>query len=75
MERPRKLICKCLQVDELDVRSAIRNGATTLTEVGMACEAGTGCQSCHEAIEALLATDRKRRERARKDPRQLGLFS
>ncbi|TPV96709.1 MAG: (2Fe-2S)-binding protein [Myxococcales bacterium FL481] len=65
-----RLLCKCSQVSEQQVRQAIRRGARSISQIGEACDAGTGCQSCHPSLTALL------RETARNvDEAQLGLFS
>ncbi len=72
-------VCTCLLVGRHEVLATIRAGARTLAEVGEGCEAGTGCTSCHAALEAILADERTRRERirARKagERPQLGLFT
>jgi assimilatory nitrate reductase catalytic subunit len=69
-------VCSCLNVSEAEIRAAIADGARSVEAVGKACEAGTGCQTCHPAIRNMLA------ERARADLRagrapglaQLSLF-
>lgn len=71
------LVCSCLAVSESEVRQAIRDGASTLKAVGERCEAGTGCQTCHEAIHCLLREDAARAlasDRAPDTLRQLSLF-
>lgn len=65
-----KLLCKCFRVSEREVRRAIRRGARSIERIGDACEAGTGCQTCHPSLEALL-----REEAASVDENQLGLFT
>lgn len=71
------LVCHCLAVAESEVLLAIRSGADSLEGVGRHCEAGTGCQSCHGPIRALLQQEARRdlaRSRAPKTLRQLSLF-
>ncbi|PRP99040.1 (2Fe-2S)-binding protein [Enhygromyxa salina] len=71
------LVCHCLAVAESEVLHAIRSGADTLEAVGLYCEAGTGCKSCHDPIRALLRDHARRelaRNRAPKSLRQLSLF-
>lgn len=71
------MLCQCMAVSEREVVKAIRSGARTVDEVGMRCEAGTGCGSCRGGIEVLIATERSRRRRQPVPEavlRQLGLF-
>jgi len=71
------LVCHCLTVAESEILVAIRGGADSVEAVGRHCEAGTGCQSCHEPIRALLQQEACRelaRDRAPKSLRQLSLF-
>ncbi|MFO7562230.1 MAG: (2Fe-2S)-binding protein [Enhygromyxa sp.] len=71
------LVCHCLTVAESEILVAIRSGADSLQAVGSHCEAGTGCQSCHEPIRALLQQEARRqlaRDQAPKSLRQLSLF-
>lgn len=71
------LVCHCLTVAESEILVAIRDGADSVEAVGQYCEAGTGCQSCHAPIRALLQQEARRelaRSRAPKSLRQLSLF-
>jgi len=71
------LLCHCLAVAESEVMLAIRGGADSIEAVGRCCEAGTGCQSCHEPIRSLLQQEARRElalDRAPKSLRQLSLF-
>jgi bacterioferritin-associated ferredoxin len=43
-------VCICAAVTDDVVRSCIAGGARSVDEVGEACEAGTGCGSCHDEI-------------------------
>lgn len=71
------LVCHCLAVAESEILAAIRQGADSVESVGRHCEAGTGCQSCHAPIRALLQEEARRelaRDRAPRSLRQLSLF-
>ncbi|NJK32214.1 MAG: (2Fe-2S)-binding protein [Deltaproteobacteria bacterium] len=71
------VLCNCLAVRESEVRAAIEAGADSVAAVGEACEAGTGCQSCHFGIRVLLrdhAEAELARDRSPKSMRQLSLF-
>lgn len=48
-------VCICAAVTDDRIRSCIAQGARTVEEVGEACEAGTGCGSCHDQIDVFLA--------------------
>jgi len=50
-----EIICKCLQVTEETIRSAIASGnLQTVEEVTRACKAGGGCHSCHILIQLFI---------------------
>lgn len=71
------LVCHCLTVAESEILVAIRKGADSVEAVGRHCEAGTGCQSCHEPIRALLQQEARcelAHSRAPRSLRQLSLF-
>jgi bacterioferritin-associated ferredoxin len=48
-------VCICHAVPDTEIRSCIARGASTVEEVGDACDAGTGCGSCHDHIDVFLA--------------------
>jgi bacterioferritin-associated ferredoxin len=48
-------VCICYAVPDSEVRACIARGARTVEEVGEACDAGTGCGSCHDQIDVFLA--------------------
>jgi bacterioferritin-associated ferredoxin len=52
--RPPVLVCHCHQVCDRTIRQCIREGATSVEEVGDSCGAGTGCGGCQPAIAGLL---------------------
>jgi bacterioferritin-associated ferredoxin len=47
-------VCICHAVTEREVRSHIVKGARTEDEIGLRCQAGTGCGSCLDRICDLL---------------------
>jgi bacterioferritin-associated ferredoxin len=47
-------VCLCQAVSDRKVRKAIRRGARTVEDLGVACGAGTGCGGCRPELEALL---------------------
>jgi bacterioferritin-associated ferredoxin len=48
------IVCLCKGVSDSTVRTVVREGATSLEEVGMACTAGTDCGGCRGCIEDLI---------------------
>jgi len=48
-------VCICTGVTDTQVQSCIAAGAGTIDAVGDACGAGTGCGSCHDHIDVILA--------------------
>jgi bacterioferritin-associated ferredoxin len=48
------IVCLCKGVPERAVRRAIRTGARTVSDIGRACGAGTGCGTCHEFLAGAL---------------------
>ena len=57
-------VCICARVRECDLRTAIKCGARTEESVGDACGAGTGCGSCLDRIDDLIAEAAKADTRA-----------
>ncbi|MDQ6961835.1 MAG: molybdopterin-dependent oxidoreductase [Mariprofundaceae bacterium] len=49
-----KIICACNNVGELDLKSAIKNGANSLEKLKACTLAGTGCGSCVPEMKGLL---------------------
>jgi bacterioferritin-associated ferredoxin len=48
-------VCHCAAVTDAVIADAADSGADTVTAVGLATGAGTGCGGCHDSIEAILA--------------------
>lgn len=49
-------VCLCKGVTDGQVRAAAAAGARDVADLGLACEAGTGCGGCHRLLAHLLAT-------------------
>lgn len=49
------VICYCKNITVGDIKTAIKEGATTLEAIEEATGAGTICGQCNEEIEELLA--------------------
>ena len=48
------LVCRCLGVGDHAIRDAVRQGATTVEDIGDWCKASTGCRSCRPDVLALI---------------------
>jgi bacterioferritin-associated ferredoxin len=48
-------VCICRDVTEFQLRACIEKGARTAEDIGDACGAGTGCGTCLERVDVLLA--------------------
>jgi bacterioferritin-associated ferredoxin len=48
-------VCICAAVTEHELHGCIRAGARTVEDIGEACGAGTGCGTCLDRIDVLLA--------------------
>ena len=48
------IVCQCLATNEAAIRHLAAQGADTVTDVAMACGAGTDCGSCVAMIRAVL---------------------
>lgn len=47
-------VCSCMGVTDRTIRTTIRNGASTVAEVGRQCGAGTRCGGCWPTLDELL---------------------
>ena len=47
-------ICYCLNISKKDIKEAIENGATSLSEVQERTGAGTICGTCLDQLEAVV---------------------
>lgn len=52
------IVCHCFCVSDREIRSCAREGASSVADVGRACEAGTGCGGCRPEIASILDTER-----------------
>ena len=48
------IVCHCKGITEREIRSAVRNGATTHRQVTRACQAGRSCGGCHPVIREII---------------------
>jgi bacterioferritin-associated ferredoxin len=48
------IVCHCFRVSDREIRACAREGACNVSEVGNACEAGTGCGGCRPEIANIL---------------------
>jgi bacterioferritin-associated ferredoxin len=53
------IVCQCKGITEAAVRRAVREGATSVEEVGWACKAGTDCGGCHPTIVQIICAERR----------------
>jgi len=49
-------VCICAVVTDAEIRACVRAGARTADDVGDQCAAGTGCGSCLDQIDTIIAT-------------------
>ena len=47
------IVCHCFCVSDREIRGCVREGATSVAEIGKACGAGTGCGGCRPEIARL----------------------
>ena len=52
------IVCQCKGVTDAEIRKAIRQGAATVEQIGVACRAGTDCGGCKPTIEYFLQLER-----------------
>ena len=48
------IVCHCKAVCDRTIREAVRDGATSLRQVAMACQAGRECGGCVPALRELI---------------------
>ena len=48
------LVCHCNGISDRTVRRMVRNGASTASQVGEACGAGTCCGGCVQTIDEII---------------------
>jgi len=47
-------VCVCNAVSDRTITAAIEDGASSLADLMVSCDAGTGCGTCHVALEQML---------------------
>jgi bacterioferritin-associated ferredoxin len=50
-------VCVCYAVTDVELRDHIGEGARTVDQIGDACGAGTGCGTCLDRLDVLLAAE------------------
>ncbi len=48
------IVCHCNRVSDRAIRDAVRNGASSRSEVAMACRAGRSCGGCVGMIDKII---------------------
>jgi bacterioferritin-associated ferredoxin len=51
------IVCHCRFATDREIRRAVREGATSLREVGATCGAASGCGGCVDAVLEIIATE------------------
>jgi bacterioferritin-associated ferredoxin len=51
------IVCHCRCATDREIRRAVREGATSLREVGSRCGAGSACGGCADAVVEIIATE------------------
>ena len=51
------LVCHCKSVSAREIRTAVRGGARSRTEVASACDAGSRCGGCVEAVQEIVSSE------------------
>ena len=51
------IVCHCKGVSDRNIRKAVRQGALTRADVGLACGAGTCCGGCVDAVDEIISTE------------------
>lgn len=56
------IVCHCNGVTDRTIRKVVRDGASTMREVGAACGAGTCCGGCTGSVRQILHTEFEARD-------------
>ena len=51
------IVCHCHRATEREIRRAVREGASSLREIGAHCGAASACGGCAEAVLDILSTE------------------
>lgn len=55
------IICQCRALNDAQVRTVVRLGNRTLTDIGRACGAGACCGGCRPTLEKIVREEALRR--------------
>ncbi len=58
------IVCQCNGVSDRTIRKAVRDGASTRTDVVRTCTAGEACGGCAPAIDEIIEAERERTARS-----------
>ena len=53
------IVCHCHYVSDREIRQCAKSGACSVSEVGRACGAGTGCGGCRPEIANIISEDER----------------
>jgi bacterioferritin-associated ferredoxin len=59
------IVCLCKGITDRTIRTLVREGACSISEVGRACDAGRTCGGCRPTINHLVETETKQRKSPR----------
>ena len=51
------IVCHCRRTTDREIRRAVREGATSVREVGTRCGAAGGCGGCADAVQEIIASE------------------
>lgn len=51
------IVCHCRCATDREIRRAVREGATSLHEVGSRCGAASGCGGCADAVVEIISAE------------------
>ncbi len=63
------IVCHCRTATDREIRRAVRDGATTLRDVGSHCGAASDCGGCAEAVLEIITAELRSAPRA-SDPKR-----
>ena len=61
------LVCHCNGVSDKAIRKAVRKGAASASQVGMATGAGTCCGGCLDTVKSIIRNEANAHEQAGPD--------
>lgn len=51
------IVCHCRGVSDREIRSCVRSGGCSVTEVSAACGAATGCGGCRPLVHKIVQSE------------------